>query len=103
MAGRVPLAGHAALLSGRASYELVQKALRAGVAVLAAIGAPSSLAVNLAVASGLTLVGFLRDGHATSTQIPSDSPGSATRAPSTTSQPEPPAAPAPNAPALSQA
>ena len=62
MAGRVPLAGHAALLSGRASYELVQKALRAGVAVLAAIGAPSSLAVNLAVASGLTLVGFLRDG-----------------------------------------
>jgi FdhD protein len=62
MAGRVPLSGHAALLSGRASYELVQKALRAGVAVLAAIGAPSSLAVNLALASGLTLVGFLRDG-----------------------------------------
>jgi FdhD protein len=62
MAGRVPFSGHAALLSGRASYELVQKALRAGVAVLAAIGAPSSLAVNLALASGLTLVGFLRDG-----------------------------------------
>jgi len=61
MAGRLPLSGHVALLSGRASYELVQKALRAGVAVLAAIGAPSSLAVNLAVASGLTLVGFLRD------------------------------------------
>jgi FdhD protein len=61
MAGRLPLSGHVALLSGRASYELVQKALRAGVAVLAAIGAPSSLAVNLALASGLTLVGFLRD------------------------------------------
>lgn len=60
MAGRLPLSGHAVLLSGRASYELVQKALRAGVAVLAAIGAPSSLAVNLALASGLTLVGFLR-------------------------------------------
>jgi FdhD protein len=63
MAGRLPLQGHVALLSGRASYELVQKALRAGVAVLAAIGAPSSLAVNLAVASGLTLVGFLRDAR----------------------------------------
>jgi FdhD protein len=62
MAGRLPFCGHVALLSGRASYELVQKALRAGVAVLAAIGAPSSLAVNLAVASGLTLVGFLREG-----------------------------------------
>src|SRR5271165_3098148 len=61
MAGRLPLANHIVLLSGRASFELVQKALRAGVAVLAAIGAPSSLAVNLAVASGLTLVGFLRD------------------------------------------
>jgi FdhD protein len=60
MAGRLPLSGHVALLSGRASYELVQKALRAGVSVLAAIGAPSSLAVNLALASGLTLVGFLR-------------------------------------------
>jgi len=61
LAGRLPLKEHIIVLSGRASFELVQKALRTGVAVLAAIGAPSSLAVNLALASGLTLVGFLRE------------------------------------------
>jgi FdhD protein len=61
LAGRLPLKEHIILLSGRASFELVQKALRTGVAILAAIGAPSSLAVNLAVASGLTLVGFVRE------------------------------------------
>jgi len=63
LGGRLPLNEHIILLSGRASFELVQKALRTGVGVLAAIGAPSSLAVNLAVASGLTLVGFLRERH----------------------------------------
>ena len=63
LAGRLPLQEHIILLSGRASFELVQKALRTGVAILAAIGAPSSLAVNLAVTSGMTLVGFLREKH----------------------------------------
>jgi len=63
MLGRLPLTEHIVVLSGRASFELVQKALRAGVSILAAIGAPSSLAVNLALCSGLTLVGFLRPDH----------------------------------------
>jgi FdhD protein len=63
MSGALPLTNRIVVLSGRASFELVQKAIRAGVSVLAAIGAPSSLAVNLAVTSGLTLVGFLREAH----------------------------------------
>jgi FdhD protein len=58
---RLPLTDRIVLLSGRASFELVQKALRAGVAILAAIGAPSSLAVNLAEVANLTLAGFLRE------------------------------------------
>jgi FdhD protein len=63
LAGRLPFTHRIVILSGRASFELVQKALRAGVSILAAIGAPSSLAVNLSVASGLTLVGFMRENH----------------------------------------
>lgn len=57
---RIPLAGMVLLVSGRASFELAQKAVMAGVPIMAAVSAPSSLAVDLATQSGMTLVAFLR-------------------------------------------
>lgn len=58
--GRLPLHGHVVLVSGRTSYEILQKCAVAGVPIVCAVSAPSSLAVELADTFGITLVGFLR-------------------------------------------
>jgi len=60
LGGRLPLSGHIVMVSGRSSFEILQKSLMAGVPIVCAVSAPSSLAVSLAREFGITLIGFLR-------------------------------------------
>jgi FdhD protein len=63
LAGALPARDEILVVSGRAGFEIAQKALKAGIPILAAVGAPSSLSLRLAARAGMTVVGFLRDGR----------------------------------------